>query len=82
MNSDSSLINGEWVMGKRIGSGAFGNVFLTANITTNTLAALKIEDRRLSELLPTEAMIVKQLSGIGRLVSDCRRFPKILLGWQ
>ena len=55
MKDDSSLVNGEWVIGKRIGVGAFGNVYLTANIVTNCIAAMKTEDRRLTEILPTEA---------------------------
>lgn len=64
-DAQDALINKEWVIGKRIGSGGFGNIFLSGNIKTSQIAAAKFEDRRISELLPAEAAILKALSDIG-----------------
>lgn len=63
MSEESKLLNSEWIIGKVIGQGGFGSIHVTANIQTNSIAAVKMEDRRLSELLPNEANIVKNMNG-------------------
>ena len=80
-DAQDSLINKEWVIGKRIGSGGFGDIHLAGNVKTNQIAAAKFEDRRITELLPAEAAILKALSDIGRQRTlRTRRVPQFLLG--
>lgn len=56
------LLNKNWALSTKIGSGAFGTIRIAASIHTKKLVAVKIEDTRKSELLAGEAMIVKSLN--------------------
>ena len=60
--TEKTLINNEWALGKEIGKGGFGSIFLSANIHNKKLAAIKVEDLRVSELLFIEASILKSLN--------------------
>jgi serine/threonine protein kinase len=60
------IINNNWVKGKRIGKGGFGSIYLSTNIHSGKLAAIKIEDLRVSELLSGEIMILKAVNNLSK----------------
>ena len=60
--TEKTLLNNEWAIGKEIGCGGFGQIYLAANIHNKKLAAVKVEDLRKSELLFIEASILKSLN--------------------
>lgn len=60
------VINNSWVKGKRIGKGGFGSIYLSTNIHNGQLAAIKIEDLMVSELLTGEIMILKAVNSISK----------------
>ena len=69
MEDERNLINGQWRIGKNIGSGGFASVSLAVNVQSSILAAVKIEDKRISELLPSESIILQNLCDAGRFYS-------------
>lgn len=60
-DDSDQLIDGKWQLGKNIGSGGFASISIAANRQTGELAAVKVEDKRISDLLPLEAAILQNL---------------------
>lgn len=65
MNYNEIMLNNTWILGKCIGMGAFGYIYLGLNIHTNEFVAVKIEDLRVSNLLMGESRITKSMSQAG-----------------
>lgn len=59
-----TLINGKYMMGQKFGSGAFGEIYMAVNTTTNEVVALKTEDSKSKHAqLLFEAKVLKALQG-------------------
>lgn len=67
------LIENTWIMGKKIGKGGFGSIYLTTNIHTKEIAAVKIEDLMISELLYGESAVVKSLQNASKAIFHSKR---------
>lgn len=65
MKMDLNL-GGKYKMGKKLGAGAFGEVFLAKDTATEELVAVKVEDNRTKHpQLLHEAKLLKLLKGKG-----------------
>jgi serine/threonine protein kinase len=56
-------INDKWILGKKLGSGAFGEIYSATNIQTGELVAIKLESRKSKHpQLHYEARLIKLLN--------------------
>ena len=57
-------IGGKWIVGKKLGSGAFGDIFIGHNVLTEGKVAIKVENKRNPHpQLEYEARVYKYLTG-------------------
>lgn len=57
-------ISGKWVLGKKLGSGAFGDIYIGHNVLTEGKVAIKVENKRNPHpQLEHEAKVYKYLTG-------------------
>lgn len=57
-------IGGKWAVGKKLGSGAFGDIYIGHNILTEGKVAIKVENKRNPHpQLEYEARVYKYLTG-------------------
>lgn len=57
-------IGGKWVVGKKLGSGAFGDIYIGHNVLTEGKVAIKVENKRNPHpQLEYEARVYKYLTG-------------------
>ena len=57
-------IGGKWIVGKKLGSGAFGDIYIGHNVLTEGKVAIKVENKRNPHpQLEYEARVYKYLTG-------------------
>ena len=57
-------IGGKWVVGKKLGSGAFGDIYIGHNVLTEGKVAIKVENKKNPHpQLEYEARVYKYLTG-------------------
>ena len=57
-------IGGKWIVGKKLGSGAFGDIYIGHNVLTESKVAIKVENKRNPHpQLEYEARVYKYLTG-------------------
>lgn len=57
-------IGGKWIVGKKLGSGAFGDIYIGHNVLTEGKVAVKVENKRNPHpQLEYEARVYKYLTG-------------------
>lgn len=60
-------IGGKWIVGKKLGSGAFGDIYIGHNVLTEGKVAIKVENKRNPHpQLEYEARVYKYLTGTRR----------------
>lgn len=61
-------IGGKWVVGKKLGSGAFGDIYIGHNVLTESKVAIKVENKRNPHpQLEYEARVYKYLTGTRKI---------------
>ena len=73
---DHPIIFKKYRVKKRIGEGAFGNVYLGQTISNNSLVAIKVEPRKIIKpLLESEAFLLYAIAGVG--IPEVKSFGKM-----
>ena len=63
---ENSIIFKKYKLKKKLGEGAFGDVYMGSSIENNELVAIKVEPRKIAKpLLETEAFFLYSLRGLG-----------------
>ena len=63
---ENSIIFKKYKIKKKLGEGAFGDVYMGTSIENNDLVAIKVEQRKIAKpLLETEAFFLYSLRGLG-----------------
>lgn len=74
-------VGGKWIVGKKLGSGAFGDIYIGHNVLTEGKVAIKVENKRNPHpQLEYEARVYKYLTGTRKFdIINCFNYLTYLL---